>query len=54
MVELNVPKRRRCLRCGREEEFDESVHGWVVSSSAGETYCIHDWDINGTHNPIAE
>jgi len=54
MVELNAPRDRKCLRCGREEEWDDSVYGWTVAAEAGKAYCIHEWDVNGTHPTIAE
>lgn len=54
MAELNAPERRECLRCGRREQWNETVHGWAISSEVGEPFCIHEWDVNGTHNPIVE
>ncbi|WP_435154320.1 HEWD family protein [Haladaptatus sp. DFWS20] len=54
MAELNRPDRRRCTQCGREDEWNESSHNWTIAGSEGRPFCLHEWDINGTHNPIVE
>ena len=56
-VELNPPTRRRCTRCGREDVWDEAAVGWRVRTEggqkrSGERFCLHEWDITGTHPPI--
>ncbi|SIR17301.1 hypothetical protein SAMN05421858_1688 [Haladaptatus litoreus] len=54
MAELNRPDRRRCTRCGREDEWNESNHNWTIAGDEGRPFCLHEWNINGTHNPIVK
>jgi len=52
---LRHPTDRTCQRCGREEQWDDSVETWrVVDDNAGSIYCIHEWDINGSFVPFEE
>jgi hypothetical protein len=52
---LRHPTDRICERCGREEQWDDSVETWrVVDDNAGSIYCIHEWDINGSFVPFEE
>ena len=56
-VQLNPPTKRRCLRCGREDVWDEAVEDWSIrevdgEKLAGNRFCLHEWDITGTHRPI--
>ena len=58
-VELNPPKRRRCTRCGREDVWDEEVSDWTIeevdgTKQSGDRFCMHEWDITGSHAPITE
>lgn len=58
-VKLNPPTRRTCLRCGREDVWDDDVGEWTVREEdgekrAGNRFCMHEWDITGTHTPITE
>ena len=58
-VQLNPPTERECTRCGRRDVWDNQDGGWVIEQVEGEPasgspFCIHEWDINGTHNPILE
>jgi hypothetical protein len=55
MATIVPPRARTCERCGREDRWDDDAENWVVSEeSPGNAHCIHDWDINGTYNPIGE
>ena len=58
-VQLNPPDERRCLICGREDVWDEGADEWQIREEdgekvAGERFCMHEWDITGTHRPILE
>lgn len=58
-VELNPPERRRCLVCGREDVWDDEDGEWRVRTRdgekvAGRRFCMHEWDVTGTHKPILE
>ena len=58
-VEIVPPTRRTCERCGRTDVWDEAVENWVIAEEdgvpqTGNKHCIHEWDINGQYNPIAE
>jgi hypothetical protein len=55
MATLEPPTERVCERCGRTEVWDEDVKTWVAageSDQVGAPHCLHEWDINGTYNPI--
>jgi hypothetical protein len=60
MSEAIVPPTERvCERCGRRDVWDEEVENWVVAEEDGErqvgtTGCVHEWDINGSYNPVSE
>lgn len=56
-VEIAPPMRRRCERCGRTDEWNETADNWVIAEEDGERlvgniHCIHEWDINGRYNPV--
>ncbi len=53
-VSITPPRERECELCGRRERWDEEIAGWQIADEAGEVYCIHEWDINGTFAPIDE
>ena len=58
-VQLNPPKERRCLVCGREDVWDDAAGEWRIREADGEKltgdrFCMHEWDITGTHKPILE
>jgi hypothetical protein len=58
-VDLNPPERRTCTRCGREDIWDEGVGGWTIrvidgEKRSGDLFCMHEWDITGSHTPIEE
>ncbi|WP_192498436.1 HEWD family protein [Halorussus halophilus] len=54
MARLHPPESRECQRCGRRDEWDAEVDNWTIASEeeSGNAFCIHEWDINGSHNPI--
>jgi len=57
-VEIVPPDRRTCQRCRRTDVWDEAVENWVIAVEDGERqvgdkHCIHEWDINGSYNPVA-
>ena len=59
MNEVVPPTERTCERCGRRDVWDEAVSSWSIDSEDGEKligdpYCLHEWDINGNYNPLAE
>lgn len=51
---ITPPKERTCELCGREERWDDAAEGWRIADDAGNVYCIHEWDINGTFVPLEE
>lgn len=56
---LNPPTRRTCMDCGREDVWDEEAGEWRIrvadgERQTGEPFCLHEWDINGTHRPVTE
>lgn len=58
-VRLNPPRRRECRRCGRCDTWDDDVGDWRIrvidgEKRAGDPFCLHEWDITGTHKPITE
>jgi len=58
-VRLNPPTERRCLVCGREDVWDPEAGEWRVrvedgEKVSGERFCMHEWDIAGTHRPVLE
>jgi len=53
-VELVPPTERTCERCGRHDEWDDDTGNWVIADDSGSPTCIHEWDINGSHDPIRE
>ena len=58
-VQLNPPDERQCLVCGREDVWDEESEEWRIrvvegEKIAGNRFCMHEWDITGTHRPILE
>lgn len=55
MATIVPPRERTCERCDRQDVWDDERENWVVDGDAvGDPFCLHDWDINGTYNPIAE
>jgi len=54
MVSIIPPTERTCERCGREDVWDADVGTWLIEGKVGDPYCLHEWDINGTYNPVGE
>jgi len=59
MAEIVTPHKRECERCGRVDEWDPERHSWRIvtddgTKRSGDPHCLHEWDINGTFNPLAE
>jgi len=59
MVEVVPPSERRCERCGRREVWDDDRFKWTIvtedgEKQAGQPQCLHEWDINGTYNPLRD
>jgi hypothetical protein len=59
MAEIVPPQKRRCLRCGRRDVWDDDAETWVAAEEDGERrvgrpHCLHEWDINGTHTSVRE
>lgn len=53
--ELRTPDRRECHRCGRLEVWEDG--SWRVHEDegrAGNRFCIHEWDINGSFPPFED
>ena len=53
-VTITPQRDRECELCGRDERWDDDATGWRVDGDAGNVYCIHEWDINGTFTPLVE
>ncbi len=56
-AELKTPTVRVCEQCGREERWDDGAGSWRIArrdgrKETGRPHCIHEWDINGTFNPL--
>lgn len=54
-VRIRKPTERTCERCGRREVWADD--SWRVAENDGEratgsTYCIHEWDIDGSFLPF--
>lgn len=58
MVTIDPPTERACERCDREERWDAEKQTFVLDSrgegNPGRPHCLHEWDINGRYNPLAE
>jgi len=59
MTEVVPPTERVCERCGRKDVWSENQEKWVVASEnsekvAGTPHCLHEWDINGSYNPLRD
>ncbi|MEF8775401.1 MAG: HEWD family protein [Haloarculaceae archaeon] len=55
MTEIHPPDERQCVRCGREEVWDDDRRSWTLapdSETAGWPHCLHEWDINGAYNAV--
>jgi len=54
MATIVPPTERTCERCGREDVWDGDVESWVIDGAPGDPHCLHEWDINGSYNPVGE
>jgi hypothetical protein len=54
MATIVPPRERACERCGRQDVWDETTENWVIEDAIGNPFCLHDWDINGSYNPVEE
>ena len=58
-AQVRAPTARVCERCERAEYWDEDLEAWQISredgdKQVGNPHCLHEWDINGTFNPVVE
>ncbi len=58
-MQVRTPTARRCERCNRVEYWDDDLEAWQIDSEDGEKcvgspHCLHEWDINGTFDPVGE
>ena len=58
-VRLCPPTKRECMLCGRNDEWNMESKNWEIKIvdgdlKKGEVFCMHEWDITGTHKPIIE
>jgi hypothetical protein len=56
-ADIVPPTERACTVCGRRDVWDERTENWVIAHEDGERQvgdpnCIHEWDINGSYNPV--
>jgi hypothetical protein len=57
MTVLSLPRERTCERCGRHDVWDETDTTWRIevddgTKQSGNPHCLHEWDINGSFNPV--
>ncbi|MDR5657520.1 HEWD family protein [Halodesulfurarchaeum sp. HSR-GB] len=50
-VTIRHPTERACLRCEREEIWQEDEGTWRAKAT-GRIYCVHEWNVTGTFSPI--
>lgn len=58
-ADLQPPRERTCERCGRRDRWDDDAGHWAIAvadgdARAGDPFCIHEWDVTGEYNPLAE
>lgn len=54
-ADIKAPTERVCERCGRRERWDDEREAWQLETEdeeIGSPHCIHEWDINGSFQPI--
>ena len=60
MTTLVPPTERTCERCGRHDVWDDETDSWTIAAddadekTAGNPFCLHEWDINGSYSPLSE
>ncbi|MDS0281732.1 HEWD family protein [Haloarcula onubensis] len=57
MTVITSPRERECERCGRRDLWDDDDNTWRIAvvdgeKQSGNPHCLHEWDINGTFNPV--
>ena len=58
MTEILPPRERECERCGRHDVWDRERGAWTIATDedgnreTGTPHCLHEWDINGSYNPL--
>ncbi|MXV63709.1 hypothetical protein GS429_16915 [Natronorubrum sp. JWXQ-INN-674] len=57
--QVRTPTARVCERCDRAEHWDTTLEAWQLVRKDGEKqvgnpHCLHEWDINGTFNPVVQ
>ena len=58
MTIVKAPRERNCERCGRRDVWDPEREAWTIATDenderlTGKPYCLHEWDINGSFNPL--
>ncbi len=57
MTAITSPRERECERCGRRDVWDDEEITWRIAvvddeKRSGNPHCLHEWDINGTFNPV--
>jgi hypothetical protein len=58
MKAIVPPTERECERCGRRDVWDDDDQNWTIATDddgeklAGGPHCLHEWDINGSYNPL--
>lgn len=57
MTLITSPIERTCERCGRRDVWDDTDNTWRIevedgTKQSGDPHCLHEWDINGTFNPV--
>ncbi|RZV08187.1 hypothetical protein BDK88_3152 [Natrinema hispanicum] len=56
-AQVRTPTARVCEICGRSEVWDDDLEAWQLAredgdKQVGNPHCLHEWDINGTFNPV--
>jgi len=59
MTAIISPVERECERCGRRDIWDAGDDTWRIAivddhRRVGNPHCLHEWDINGSFNPIGQ
>ena len=57
MTAIIAPRERTCERCGRRDVWDDGDSTCRIEvedgdKQSGNPQCLHEWDINGSFNPV--
>ncbi|SEW30584.1 HEWD family protein [Halobacterium jilantaiense] len=52
MTQIRTPSERECTRCGRRERWSDDDVQWRIDDLAGDSHCVHDWDVTGSFNTV--